>query len=252
MSLLQRHSLLRVYGITFERMGVPNGAAAVMPLAHLDSRYPNSSGTFNRELATLLYDLAAPQLTEHTLTVLARTPSMMRQFHYLRLILRCGIADFSVTQRDQLAAALDPQELRAIAGRPYADQQRMFSLLIEQLGIDPAVPDRPLSRPVVKEWEIDDLLPSITPASLAAANRENGRAVFRLARCANCHRIGNTGGVLGPKLNGLTGRFRPREILENIVLPSKVISDQYRATVFIKEHGMQITGQIVNLGGQGS
>ena len=127
----------------------------------------------------------------------------------------------------------------------------MFSDLIEQLGIDPNPPAQTRSRPVVKQWTIDALLEVVAPASLASANRENGKTVFRLARCANCHRLGNTGGVLGPQLNGLAGRYRPHEVLESIVLPSKVISDQYRATIFIKQDGTQITGQIVNLGGQG-
>ena len=251
LSPLQRHALLRVYGITFARMGVPDGSAAQPVRGQLDARYPTGSGTLNRELATLLYDLAAPRLTERTLTVLASTPTMMRQIHYLRLMFRQGIGDFSAAQRDRLTAALDPQELRAIAGRPYADQQRMFSRLIEQLGIDSATPVRPPSRPLVKEWELADLLPSIERASLANANRKNGKTVFRVARCANCHQIGNTGGVLGPNLNGLAGRYRPQEVLESIVSPSKVIADQYRATIFVKRDGTQVTGQIVNLGGQG-
>ena len=56
--------------------------------------------------------------------------------------------------------------------------------------------------------------------------------------------------MLGPQLNGLAGRYRPEEILESLVLPSKVISDQYRTTIFIKQDGTQVTGQIVDLVGQ--
>ena len=251
LSLFQRHALLRVYGITFERMGMPQGPQQEAVRAYLNGYYPTTSGTLNRELAALLYQLETPQLADRTLTLLERTPTMMRQIHYLRLMLQRGIADFTATQRARLIAALDPEELRAIVRRPYADQKRIFSALIEQLGIDPDPLVQPVDRPLVKQWTFDELLPVVAAPSLESANRENGKTVFRIARCANCHRLGNTGGVLGPQLNGLAGRYRPAEILESIVLPSKVISDQYRATIFIKQDGTQVTGQIVDLGGQG-
>ena len=250
LSLLQRHALLRVYGITFERMALPQGQQLKAVRSHLNRRYPATSGTLNRELATLLYQLETPQLADRTLTVLEQTPTLMRQIHYLRLVLKRGIQHFTIAQRARLTAALDPHELRAIVRRPYADQKRTFSELIKQLGIDPDPPEQAVTRPLVKQWTVSELLPVVTSTALQNANRENGKVVFRVARCANCHRLGNTGGVLGPQLNGLAGRYRPEEILESLVLPSKVISDQYRTTIFIKQDGTQVTGQIVDLVGQ--
>ena len=250
LSLLQRHALLRVYGITFERMALPEGKQRKAVRSHLNGRYPTASGTLNRELATLRYQLETPQLADRTLAVLERTPTLMRQIHYLRLVLKRGIQHFTIAQRARLIAALDPHELRAIVRRPYADQKRTFSELIKQLGIDPDPPEQPVTRPLVKQWTVSELLPVVTATALQNANRENGQVVFRVARCANCHRLGNTGGVLGPQLNGLAGRYRPEEILESLVLPSKVISDQYRTTIFIKQDGTQVTGQIVDLAGQ--
>ena len=250
LSLLQRHTLLRIYGITFERMALPQGKQLEAVRSYLNGRYPTASGTLNRELAVLLYQLETPQLADRTLTVLERTPTMMRQIHYLRLILKRGIKHFTTAQRARLTAALDPEELRAIVRRPYADQKRTFSALIEQLGIDPDPPEQPVTRPVVKQWTFAELVPIVTAKALQNANLENGKIVFRIARCANCHRLGSTGGVLGPQLNGLAGRYRPEEILESLVSPSKVIPDQYRTTLFIKQDGTQVTGQIVDLVGQ--
>ena len=51
----------------------------------------------------------------------------------------------------------------------------------------------------------------------------------------------------GPDLTILSGRFSPREILESVLEPSKVISDQYAAVSFLTLSGQVITGQIVNL-----
>ena len=53
--------------------------------------------------------------------------------------------------------------------------------------------------------------------------------------------------ALGPDLTGLAGRFTTRDLLESIVVPSKVISDQYAAVIFSTTDGRVVTGRIMNL-----
>jgi putative heme-binding domain-containing protein len=48
-------------------------------------------------------------------------------------------------------------------------------------------------------------------------------------------------------LTGLAGRFTTRDLLESIVAPSKVISDQYAALIFSTSDGKVVTGRIMNL-----
>jgi putative heme-binding domain-containing protein len=50
-------------------------------------------------------------------------------------------------------------------------------------------------------------------------------------------------------LSGLAGRFSVRDMLESIVLPSKVISDQYESVTVVTTDGRAISGRIVNLQG---
>ncbi|MEO1999738.1 MAG: c-type cytochrome, partial [Planctomycetaceae bacterium] len=150
-------------------------------------------------------------------------------------------------QKLRLRNALDAVELRALAERPYADQQKRFGKLISDLGIDPQPSTGDTTRPLVKEWTLEQLLPLLTNSSLTSADIARGRAIYRSARCAHCHRLGGTGGVLGPALDGLTGRYSNRVILESLVLPSRVVSDQYRSTSFVMHDGRVITGRIVNL-----
>ena len=45
----------------------------------------------------------------------------------------------------------------------------------------------------------------------------------------------------------LAGRFGPRDLLESIILPSKVISDQYEAVIVATSDGKVVTGRIMNL-----
>ncbi len=65
--------------------------------------------------------------------------------------------------------------------------------------------------------------------------------------CYACHRFDNEGGGAGPDLTGVSGRFATRDLLESIVVPSKVISDQYGAVIVSTTDGRVVTGRIVNL-----
>jgi putative heme-binding domain-containing protein len=52
-------------------------------------------------------------------------------------------------------------------------------------------------------------------------------------------------------LTGVAGRFNQHDLLEAIVEPSKVISDQYQATQFVLADGRTVTGRVVNLSDRG-
>src|SRR5262249_53627225 len=66
-----------------------------------------------------------------------------------------------------------------------------------------------------------------------------------------CHRFANEGGGMGPDLTIVSGRFGVRDLLESIIEPSKVISDQYAAIVVTTSDGKQVVGRVVNLFGDG-
>ena len=78
---------------------------------------------------------------------------------------------------------------------------------------------------------------------------DRGRQLFGAANCFACHRFDDEGGANGPDLTGLAGRFSRKDLLESIVDPSKMISDQYAAVVIRTLGGETITGRIVNLHG---
>ena len=50
---------------------------------------------------------------------------------------------------------------------------------------------------------------------------------------------------MGPELTAVASRFGHRDILESIIEPSKVISEQYQNTVVTKKDGDDVTGRIV-------
>ena len=57
----------------------------------------------------------------------------------------------------------------------------------------------------------------------------DGKLVFRES-CIACHRLGAEGADRGPELEGVAGRFTPRDLIESILAPSRFVPDRYRDT----------------------
>src|SRR5262249_59157953 len=69
-----------------------------------------------------------------------------------------------------------------------------------------------------------------------------GHEVFAKANCIKCHRFLKEGEGVGPDLTTLRRRFQKKEILEAVLLPSQVISDQYTAVTVVTTEGAVHTG----------
>jgi putative heme-binding domain-containing protein len=102
------------------------------------------------------------------------------------------------------------------------------------------------TRGLVKEWKMEDLLPALPEVS-KGRNFARGRAAFELAQCAACHKMADTAatGGVGPDLTAVASRFQRRDILESILEPSKVISEQFANTILRTMDGNVIDGHIV-------
>ena len=71
--------------------------------------------------------------------------------------------------------------------------------------------------------------------------------MFQVTACYKCHRFAGDGGIVGPELTAVARRYNARTMLEAIMEPSKVISDQYQANIFVLDNGKQVVGRVVNL-----
>ena len=98
-------------------------------------------------------------------------------------------------------------------------------------------------RPFVRDWHIEDLAPSLDPSN-AGRSTESGRKAFRDTGCVQCHRIAGEGGSVGPDLAGVGKRLKPGELLESILLPSKVIADEYANVVVETADGTVVAGRV--------
>lgn len=95
-----------------------------------------------------------------------------------------------------------------------------------------------------KSWTTDEVV-ELTKSGLKGRNFTQGEAMYRSVMCATCHRFNGEGGSIGPDLTGSGNRYTMRDLMENIVDPSKVISDQYDSHEITKKDGSVILGRIV-------
>ncbi len=97
-----------------------------------------------------------------------------------------------------------------------------------------------------KNWKVETALAVVDDAHLTGRNYQQGKDMYNAITCSRCHAIAGQGGNIGPDLTQLGTRFTNKDILESIIEPNKVISDQYAATRFELKNGESIVGRITN------
>ena len=93
----------------------------------------------------------------------------------------------------------------------------------------------------VRDWTMQDLKLDLVKEGRSL---DSGRAAFRQTGCNQCHRFAGEGGTVGPDLTGIGKRLPPHDLLESIILPSKVISEGYATTEIETKFGDVITGRV--------
>lgn len=98
-----------------------------------------------------------------------------------------------------------------------------------------------------KPYSVDDVVGIATNPTnrLVGRNYEQGKAMFASVLCINCHHFNGDGGNVGPDLTGAGSRYSLRDLAENIVEPSKVISEQYGSEQIEKKDGSFVVGRVV-------
>ncbi len=94
-----------------------------------------------------------------------------------------------------------------------------------------------------RSYTVDQAL-ALASGGIRGRNFENGRAMYNSIGCASCHRFDGAGGGVGPDLSGVASRYTLRDLLENIVEPSKVISDQYGSEEIQLADGSTLVGRV--------
>lgn len=84
--------------------------------------------------------------------------------------------------------------------------------------------------PVAKDWKVSELTPMFEHFE-HGRSFEAGKASFAKLGCAQCHKIGNDGGNVGPALTDVMKKYKGSraELLKHILEPSLAVDDKYKA-----------------------
>jgi putative heme-binding domain-containing protein len=257
-----KQELLRLTSLAFLRMGAADDTTRGKIIRRYDAVYPSKSRELNAELCKLLVYLQAPSAATKTLALMTKAPTQEEQIEYA-LSLRNLKSGWTMEQRKTyftwfLKAANYKgghsfagfvQNIKAEAVAVLSEQDR--TALKDILSASPKI-ENPWAnakpRPFVKKYTVDELVP-VVEKGLQNRDYSTGRQLFGEMKCYACHRFNNEGGGFGPDLTIVSGRFGVRDLLESIIEPSKVISDQYDSAIITLTDGRTLHGRIINLNG---
>jgi putative heme-binding domain-containing protein len=259
-----RVDLLRAYSLAFTRLGRPDDAACQRLAARLAPRFPARALEVDLLLAEVLAYLQAPTAAAKIMAALREAPTQEEQIHYA-LVLRGLKAGWTLALREEYFRWFVTTAVAYRGGNTFASSLRTIkSQAMGTLSSDERAVLRPLldarpdrksprdllaARKPVKEWNLAELVPIVERGLDKRHNLERGRRLYGTVACAACHRVGREGGGVGPDLTAVAGRFGVRDLLEAIVEPSKVISDQYAAISIATTEGRVVTGRVGNVFG---
>ncbi|MCA9154827.1 MAG: discoidin domain-containing protein, partial [Planctomycetales bacterium] len=95
------------------------------------------------------------------------------------------------------------------------------------------------------EWNFDDLAASLDSLMELGRSYGNGKQMFTVANCVACHKLNDAGQSIGPDLAKLDDKFKPVDILREMLDPSARINEKFQTYVFLTDEGKVITGLIL-------
>ncbi len=282
----KRLELLRAYSLVFIRMGAPDPPTAAALGKVFDRYFPSNNELVNRELCIVLVYLKSPGVVAKTIGLLkgqdaAQTDSMAdllarnpgyggsiaqmiatkpdaQKLHYA-FVLRNATAGWTNELREEYFAFLRRARqwsggasfqgfLNNIDKDAYENATDSERLAIEATGARTPYKAPVLPTPIGpgRARTVSEVVSLASAKLKSGRNLENGKRAFAAARCIVCHRFGGEGGATGPDLTQAAGRFGIKDLAEALIEPSRVISDQYRASVIATDSGQVVTGRVVN------
>jgi putative heme-binding domain-containing protein len=112
---------------------------------------------------------------------------------------------------------------------------------------DEPAPELPVAAGKNK-WSHEELLGYLEGDNATQGDPGRGEAMCAKAQCIKCHRFGARGEGVGPDLTTVSQRFQRKEILESLMFPSQVISDQYASKTIVTAEGHTYTGMVAPFG----
>lgn len=262
---------LRVIEVSLARQGVPAGEVASALIAELDPLFPAKTEFANRELSQILLALNAPNSVARTVALLRAAPTQEEQITYVVALRNIKTGWTENLRRDYFSwwnggqshqhplqvtqwftdaginfnngSSFGGFRKNALAEAKATMSPAELAALGDVTKVAPVVKAPAEPRKMVKEWTVAGLQPVLAQVG-KGRDFAKGKANFEAAQCILCHRYGDEGGAAGPDLTNVATRFKRQDLLESIVEPSKVVSEQFMMTVFTQKDGTVTAGRI--------
>ena len=260
----QKTTAYRALQILLHRSGRPSQDQVDALVAKLDPEFPANNSDHNWLLCETLAWLQSPNTASKAMQLIADAPTQEEQMQYARSIrlLKAGWTP-------ELQTEYFEWFLKAANYRGGASFEKFIEFIREDAVATLSDDDREslkvtlAKKPEKKsalenlgemfqgraktEWSLNELS-DYANDHLRQRDFDQGRKLFAAAGCYACHRFNNQGGMTGPDLTTAGRRYSVRDLLDQVVNPSKVINDQFSAVKILTDDGRIHTGVIVNLG----
>jgi putative heme-binding domain-containing protein len=249
-------------GLSFIRLGEPSQEICAAVDEALNPIFPSGDTYLDREMCRLLVAVQSPNVAAKAVNLLVNGKNQEDQI-MLAYCLRPLRTGWTPDLREKYFQwFLDAgkyrggnsfrgflQNMRTEAIATLADAEKEKYAVLTNQPIEPIAQKLPEeTRAIVKNWELGDFN-DLSSDVMNNRNLKNGEQMFVVGQCYKCHQVSGSGGSVGPDLTAAGRRFNPHDLLETMIVPSKEVSDQYRATTFQMDDGRLITGRIANLAG---
>lgn len=250
-------SLQEMVSLTIEALGKSDSESSRETLRKLFDAYPDRREQLSRQLCLHPDEAAWPYLVRalsfgdsttlqqalKALTSIDKKPEAADDF---RVAILAGLK--LQDQGGLLAADLLQQWTGAehLAGKDIAKALTFYQGWFQ--GRFPQSPAALLPQIDVEKtrYGLDQLVQFLNQDSKGmAGDVVRGKAVFLKASCIKCHRFKNEGEGIGPDLTTVRRRFQKKEIIESVLTPSQVISDQYKSVTINTTSGLVYSGMPV-------
>jgi putative heme-binding domain-containing protein len=286
LSRQQRLELTRTLQLILIRLGSLDEKLRWALIERIDPLFPSADEALDRELVNLLAYLDSPSLPGKVVPMLERERRFteadfteilqrnrgygtsiaamldnqpdLQQFH-LAFALRNVRSGWTLDQRTTYfqwfqkaqgwkGGASYEKFLANTANDAFALCSDHERFVLEALGVrkPAALPkELPIAEGPGRKYTTEEIA-AWFPDRLKDRDLKRGKQMYAAARCVVCHRYGGEGGATGPDLTQVAGRFSPTDLVDSIVRPSQVISDQYKTVAIQTVDGNVFTGRIVN------
>ncbi|WP_437190879.1 c-type cytochrome [Planctomicrobium sp. SH527] len=283
-----RLAMLRAYQLVFIRLGTPSETNRVDVIAKMNPLYPAATYAENAELSQLMVYLNAPGVVRKTLQVMRELgpeqppawqhlvtrsdryggtiAKMMadmpptRAIHFA-FVLRNQKEQWTMPEREEyfqffIGAAKHPggnsfgrflSQMRDDAILTCSPSERVALQAITSASLIAEPPQVAPPQGPGRKWTREEALEALGP-KLSKRNYAKGRQIYFAVSCGKCHRLDGEGGSIGPDLSTAGTKFPMPDLLDSIIEPSKVISDQYASHQVVTTNGQVLQGRAVEIG----